>query len=186
MKPIQPPRKIEETITIPQGIEVVLDGRKIIVKGKLGTIERVITSQHIKFKKQDNMIIITSPSDLRKYKRLFYTIKSHIMNMIEGVQQLFTYKIKICSGHFPITVKIEGNNVIISNFLGEKIPRKSKILPNVAVKIDKDIITVQSFDLEAAGQTAANLEVTTSVGKRDRRVFQDGCHITEKPGRVFA
>ena len=179
------PQKIEESISIPQGIEITLDGRKIIVKGKEGSIERMIVTPRIKIKKEGSAIMLSSHSDLRKYKRMLYTLKSHIKNMIEGVQQQFRYKLKICAGHFPITVKIEGQYVIISNFLGEKIPRKSKILPHVAVKIDKDMIIVQSPDLEAAGQTAANLEKATGVGKRDRRVFQDGCYILEKPGRAF-
>ena len=104
--------------------------------------------------------------------------------MIAGCQQPFVYKLKVCSGHFPITVKKEGEKIFISNFLGEKIPRVSPILPHVDVKIDKDIIIVSSSDREAAGQTAANLERATYITKRDRRVFQDGCYITEKPQRT--
>lgn len=185
-QPEQVQRKIEETVTIPQGIEANLDGHILSVKGKLGSLQRMIGNPYVTVKKDNNIITLSTVSSLRKQKRMLYTIKSHISNMIQGVQTPYQYKLKICSGHFPITVKLEGQYVTISNFLGEKIPRKSKILPNVTVKIDKDTILVQSFDLEAAGQTAANLEQRTGVGKRDRRVFQDGCYIVEKPGRNFA
>ncbi len=171
-------------MTIPDGVEVTLDGHSMIIKGKLGTVQRRIGSLFVNLKKDKNTITLSSPSSLRKNKRMLYTTKSHISNMIYGVQHGYTYKLKMCAGHFPITAKVEGQVVTISNFLGEKIPRKSKILPHVAVTIDKDLITVQSPDLEAAGQTAANLEQTTGVGKRDRRVFQDGCYIIEKPGRT--
>ncbi len=178
-------RKIEETVTVPQGIEATLDGHILSVKGKLGTLQRMVGNPLVTIKEENNTITLSTSSSLRKQKRMLYTIKSHINNMIQGVQNPYQYKLKICSGHFPITIKVEGQYVTISNFLGEKIPRKSKVLPNVTVKIDKDAILVQSFDLEAAGQTAANLEQATRVGKRDRRVFQDGCYITEKPGRNF-
>lgn len=178
-------RKMEETIEIPRGVEATIEGQRVIIKGKMGTVEKMLSSQYAELKKDNNKIVICAPSDIRKYKRVVYTFKAHILNMMHGVQDGYTYTLKVCAGHFPITVKVEGSHVIISNFLGEKIPRKSRILPNVSVKLDKDIITVQSADLEAAGQTAANLEQATGVGKRDRRVFQDGCYITEKPGRVF-
>ena len=185
MRAIHQLKKIEEAIEIPSSVEVALEGKMLIVKGKSGTIKKSLAGQRIQIRKEGNKIIMVTPSDVRKNKRVFYTIRSHISNMFNGARQGYVYKLKICSGHFPITVKIEGQCITISNFLGEKIPRKSKILPNVEVKIDKDMITVSSADIEAAGQTAANIEKATGVGKRDRRVFQDGCYIIEKPGRIF-
>jgi len=86
--------------------------------------------------------------------------------------------------HFPMNVSVDKTNhvLVINNFLGEKKERRAKILPNTDVKIEGDIVTVESPDIEAAGQTAANMEVTTHIRNRDRRVFQDGIWITEKPG----
>lgn len=51
------------------------------------------------------------------------------------------------------------------------------------MKIEKDVIKIESFNKEAAGQTAANIEKTTMVRAKDRRVFQDGIFITEKYGK---
>ncbi len=179
-------RKLEEAIPLPTGVEATINGRNILIKGKCGSVEKRCANPFTTITKQNNTILLTTSNNTRKSKRMLYTIKSHITNMIIGVQQGFTYKLKICSGHFPITVKVEGDRFVVSNFLGEKIPRKATILPNVTVKVDRDVITVHAADLEAAGQTAANIEKLTDVGKRDRRVFQDGCYITEKPGRVFS
>ena len=111
------------------------------------------------------------------------TLAAHINNMIKGVQHKFEYKLKVCFSHFPITIEIKENEANIKNFLGEKTPRKAKILDDVEVKIDKDIVEIISNNRESAGQTAANFEKATWIRMRDRRIFQDGIFITHKPGR---
>jgi large subunit ribosomal protein L6 len=103
--------------------------------------------------------------------------------MIKGVQEKFEYQLKICFSHFPINVEIKDKEAIIKNFLGEKIPRKTKILEDVEVEIDKDIIKVRSVSKELAGQVAANFEIATKIRKKDRRVFQDGIFIINKAGK---
>jgi len=51
------------------------------------------------------------------------------------------------------------------------------------VKIEEQIIIVESPDLELAGQTAASIEKLCKITNRDRRIFQDGIYIYEKPGK---
>ena len=111
------------------------------------------------------------------------TIASHIKNMIKGVQEKFEYQLKICFSHFPINVEIKDKEAIIKNFLGEKIPRKTKIPEGVEVEVDKDIIKVRSVNKELAGQVAADFEIATKIRKRDKRVFQDGIFIINKAGK---
>jgi len=47
--------------------------------------------------------------------------------MIRGVTEGYTYKLKICSGHFPMNVSLKGDVLEIKNFIGESVPRKLKI-----------------------------------------------------------
>ena len=74
------------------------------------------------------------------------------------------------------------NELVVKNFLGEKTDRRIRLVKETEVKIIKDIIEIESYDKEAAGQTAANLEKATVVRKRDRRVFQDGIFLVERAG----
>ena len=171
-----------EKIKIPEGVEVETDGAKITVKGKNGTNEKKFALANLKMEKKGNEIVIGTEKAAKKEKMRMYTLVAHIKNMIKGVQDKFEYQLKICFSHFPITVEVKGNEAVIKNFLGEKVPRKAKIVEGVNVNVDKEMITITSSDIEAAGQTAANLETATRIAKRDRRVFQDGIFMTSKCG----
>ncbi|MEM4330608.1 MAG: 50S ribosomal protein L6, partial [Candidatus Pacearchaeota archaeon] len=110
------------------------------------------------------------------------TIYAHITNMIRGLKEPFVYKMELCNAHFPATLKVEGDYLIIKNFLGEKVDRKAKILKGVEVKIKGNILELISSDIDAVGQTMANIERATKIVDRDRRVFQDGIFLIEKKG----
>ncbi len=108
------------------------------------------------------------------------TVSSHIQNMIVGVTKGFTYKLKIVFSHFPISVKVKENTVLIENFTGERSPRKARIMGDVKVQAKGDDVVVQGIDLEDVSQTAANIEKATKVKKKDPRVFLDGIYVYER------
>ena len=172
-----------QKIEIPEEVGVNIDENILNVKGKEGELKRTFGINNLIFEKKNNEIIIGSKNATKKEKKLMNTIVAHIKNMIKGVQQKFEYKLKVCFSHFPITVEINENEAVIKNFLGERIPRKLKILENVDVKVDREIITVSSIDKELAGQTAANFETATRIRNKDKRIFQDGIFITNKSGK---
>ncbi len=176
-------REIFQEIGIPEGVEVNLDENVLIVKGEKGENKKEFNISKLSFEKKENKIIIGSKTASKNEKRMINTIAAHIRNMIQGVQEGYEYILKIANSHFPMNVNVQGKEATIKNFLGEKIPRKLKILDNVEVKIEKDIITIISPNKELAGQTAANFEKATRIRMKDRRVFQDGIFITNKAGK---
>lgn len=173
-------REIIREIEIPEGVDVVVHGGLISVKGPKGENKREFNVNGLLFEKKDNKIEIGNKKSTKKEKKRIITIAAHIKNLIKGVQEEFEYTLKVCFSHFPITVEIKGNEALIKNFLGEKVPRKMKIPKGAKVEINKDLIKVISSDREIAGQTAANFETATRIRLRDRRVFQDGIFITSK------
>lgn len=163
--------------------QIELEDTTIKIKGAKGEIKRNFKIPGINVKKENNSLLFTSKFCSRREKRAINTCKAHIKNMIKGVSEGFVYKLKICSGHFPITTEIKGKELIIKNFLGESIPRKAKILENVNVKINGTEIIVDGVDKESVGQTAVNIEKATQIKNRDRRVFMDGIWLIEKAGK---
>ncbi len=130
---------------------------------------------------ENNAIVLSAKKGNRKIIAVIKAFAAHLDNMFAGLDKKFAYELEICNVHFPMTVKVEGDKLVISNFLGEKEKRVAKILNYVDVEVKGQKITVSSHDIESAGQTAANIEQATLIRKRDRRVFQDGIFITRKP-----
>ncbi|MFA5142412.1 MAG: 50S ribosomal protein L6 [Candidatus Woesearchaeota archaeon] len=173
---------MDNDLEIPQGIEARVEHNKVFIKGPKGSLEREFLSKSIVISKDSNLIKFTARPANKRNKTMMNTFMAHIRNMLNGVVNGYSYSLKVCSGHFPITVALKGNELSVKNFLGEKIPRVVKINSDVKVKVEGDKITVEGIDIEKTGQCAASIEQSTRITNRDRRIFQDGIWITSKPG----
>ena len=174
---------INEEILIPSDVEVSIDGRKIKAKGEKGQLEIEFFHPKIKVNKDNDKIKFNAKNATKREKRLIGTFKDHIKNIIIGVNDGYEYQLKVCSSHFPMNLVLQGNSLIIKNFIGEKIPRKAKILEGVSVVLESDQIILNGISKEKVGQTAANIESACKITKRDRRRFEDGIYITSKGGK---
>ena len=173
-------KNLFKEIKIPEGVDTNIKANEIIVKGKEGEIKKKFDVSNLTFEKKDDKIIIGNKKSTKKEKRMLYTTRSHIKNLIDGAINEYVYTLKILSSHFPMTVSISNNELIIKNFLGEKIPRRAQILTGINVDIAGDIVTVSGTNLESAGQTASNIEQACRITNKDRRVFMDGIWLTSK------
>ncbi len=173
---------IKKIVEIPEGVEVVINNLEIVIKSNGKELKREFDLPNITIEKTKDLEISAKKATKRESK-LIGTSVAHLKNMIKGVQEDFIYNLEICNVHFPMTVKIETDKIVIKNFLGERVDRISKIYKNAKVEINGHQVVVSSHDKEAAGQTAANLEKATRVKGRDRRIFQDGIFITNKAGK---
>lgn len=175
---------MEVKIPVPKEVNAKLEGNTLVISGKSGENKRIIDNPFIKLSIEGENIVIKSANEkslARKYKRVVNSFEAHVVNMIEGAQKGYEARLKITYSHFPVTVKNEGNKVIIENFIGEKVPRVTKTVPGTKMIIKGNEITITGSDREAVGQAAANLENRTQIKYRDRRVFQDGIWIVKKP-----
>jgi len=175
---------MEKIVTVPEGIEVDINNMRITVKGEKGTLEKEFIhpmfAGKLKIVKEGNEVKVSSDSEKRKIKAMVGTIAAHLKNMIRGVTEGYAYKLKIVYMHFPFTVKVDGDIVTVGNFLGEKSMRKAKVVGDSKVEIKGDEIIVTGINREDVGQTCGNLERSTKVSSRDRRVFQDGIFLVSK------
>ncbi len=170
---------MEREIEIPEDLEVEKEGDIIKISSGDKEVEKEFGHPKTSVELEDGSVKISTKSDKRDNKAILGTYASHIQNMIEGVKDDYVYKLKTVYAHFPMTVKTEGNEVVIQNFIGERAPRRVEIMENVSVNVDNDEVTVRGPDKENVSQTAARIEQECSKGTRDPRKFQDGIYLTE-------
>jgi len=177
----------EKQFEIPEGVQIDIEKMKIVVSGSKGTISREFIGVFgVKIEKdsENKIIKVSTESDRRKQKASIGSIIAHIKNMSNGVTEGYTAKLKSIYSHFPVTIKVDDakHNILIQNFIGEKTPRIAKIAgQETKVEVKGADITITGINIEEVGQTAANMEQATRIRNKDRKVFQDGIYITEKP-----
>ena len=167
-------------ISIPEDVTIEIVGSVVKITGPKGQLERNFELGEVKIDKTEKKIKTSSESERRKVKSLVGTVIAHIRNMMTGVTKGFTYTMKVVFSHFPITVKVEGDKVLIQNFLGERTSRIAKIVGDSKVEVNGQDITITGIDLEAVSQTSANMEQASRIIGFDRRRFPDGVFIVIK------
>ncbi len=171
---------MEERLDIPDGVDVETTGGVVTVSSGDTAVERQLDHPDIDIAVDRDQVAISTASERRDVEALVGTYRSHVQNMITGVTNGFEYHMQGFYSHFPMDMAIENDTFVISNFIGERSPRKVSIPESVTVELDGEDVIVTGPDKEAVGQTAANIEQACYKGKRDPRKFQDGIYITER------
>jgi len=175
---------ITHSINLPDGVTANISGNDVTLSKDGKSLTREFRHPRIEVRDSSDGIEVFCNLPRRKEKALAGTWAAHLNNMARGVDSGFEYKLKAVYSHFPMTIKVQGNEMTITNLFGEKVPRVAA-LPwspaEVEVKVsNKTEITVSGADREKVGQTAANIERACRIKKRDRRIFQDGIYIVSK------
>lgn len=173
--------KLKAEIEVPKSVKAEIRDNVITIEGRLGKLRKDITKIPVNVLIQDNKIVIRPYGARKKDLAITNTARSIIENMIIGVEKGFTYKLKIVSAHFPMSVKLKGDKVNVENYFGERAPRTSQIVGETTkVTVSGEDVIVQGPSLDDVSQTAANIELSTNMKGKDHRVFLDGLYVYSK------
>ncbi|MDZ5811995.1 50S ribosomal protein L6 [Halorubrum sp. AD140] len=168
-------------IEIPDDVSAETDHLELTVEGPNGSVTRRLWYPDVEVTVEDGVVAIAAENEDAKTNATVGTFESHVANMIHGVTDGWEYTMEVYYAHFPMQVSVEGDEVVIENFLGERAQRRTPIRGDTDVQVDGETVTLSGSDKEAVGQTAADIEQLTKVTDKDTRVFQDGVYIVEKP-----
>ncbi|MFW9769380.1 MAG: 50S ribosomal protein L6 [Candidatus Thorarchaeota archaeon] len=170
----------EQRIEIPSECQVSLEEKTVTVSGPKGSLTRSFPEPQTSIKIEGNELIANTHINRKQSRALVGTVIAHVRNMLTGVQHGYEYEMKIVYSHFPITVEVKDDSVIIKNFIGERGVRIARLIGDVEVKTTEDELFISGINIEHVSQSAANIQQACKIRDKDRRVFLDGIYVIRK------
>lgn len=166
-------------IKVPEGVKVEQKANRLDIKGKLGSNTLTYNDSLLNVKLEGDTIKvepIESKKLAMKSSNLVNTVAKEIHNNMKGVNEYYERKMTMVFVHFPTTVEVKDNKVVIKNLFGERSARTARIMGNTKVEAKGQSIRVYGTSLEDVSQTAANIKGACRVRHKDNRIFQDGIY----------
>lgn len=138
-------------ITVPEGVEVLLDGHKITVKGPKGTLQREI-HPNMNVSIQDKIVTVSRPNDEPTNRSLHGLTRTLIYNMIEGVVKEYTRSLEVNGVGYRAAK--QGKKLVLT--LGYSHPVEMEEPAGITFEVpNPNQIIVRGVDKELVGQMAA-------------------------------
>ncbi len=162
-------------------VNMELSDKEIKIEGKEGKFSIPLVHPFLKIERKENTLFIEAEKDNKFQKAIAGTLAAEIKNMIKGVTERYTAELELVYMHFPASLKLNGNKIVVENFVGERKPREIAVLDGVKAEIKGNKIILSGIDKYKVGQLAGTIESKIQIKNKDRRVFKDGIFITKKP-----
>ncbi len=140
-------------ITVPDNVEVKIDGQKVTVKGPKGTLEREI-HENMKVTLEDKVLKVTRPDDEPANRSLHGLTRTLINNMIEGTVNGFEKKLEINGVGYR--AQKQGNKLVMNLGYSHQVEMEAPEGITFDVPNQNEVI-VKGIDKELVGQVAANV-----------------------------
>lgn len=168
-------------IEIPQGVEVTIEGNKIIAKGPLGT-EEVTIAPELKVEKEGNSIVISRLNDDRKSRSLHGLSRTLVSNAINGVKTAFVKKLEIIGVGYK--ANMQGNDLNLA--LGYSHPILIKTPQGIKIEVEANTkITVSGANKQKVGDIAALIRSKRPPEPyKGKGVRYEGEYVARKAGKA--
>ena len=140
-------------ITIPDAVDVNLNGSELTAKGKFGTLEIAIPDT-IGIQQEENILTVSLKNNSRNLRALHGLYRTLINNMIIGVSEQFELTLILKGVGYRAVV--QGKEIVLS--LGYSHPVTIEIPETVSVEVVQNTtINLKSCDKELLGLFASNI-----------------------------
>jgi len=168
-------------ITVPSGVDVTIDGRRLTVKGPRGSLSRELHPD-ISVSREDDRLVVTRPTEQKTHKQLHGLTRTLVNNMVVGVTDGYRKGLEITGVGYRATK------------VGEKLQlnlgysHQIEIDPPSGITFELENPTrlaVIGIDKELVGQIAAQVRSTRKPEPyKGKGVRYAGEYVRRKAGKA--
>jgi large subunit ribosomal protein L6 len=169
-------------ITVPAGVDVKVDGRRISVTGPKGTLERQIPGT-ITVSQDGDTLTVERPNDENKVKAMHGLTRSLVNNMVIGVTEGFKKNLDIVGVGYR--AEAQGPGALRLN-LGFSHPVDVKAPDGITFEVPVQTqVVVVGIDKEVVGQVAADIRsIRKPEPYKGKGVRYAGERVLRKAGKA--
>lgn len=170
----------KRVLTIPENVNVEVNGQKVTVKGPKGELSLDLIKT-IEVKVNDKQLTVEKLKEDKFTNQMHGTTNANIANMIKGVSEGYKKALEIVGVGYRFNV--QGNTLTIN--AGYSHPVKMKVPTGITVKASSNTeIEIEGTDKCAVGEFAANIrKVRAPEPYKGKGIKYVGEQIRRKEGK---
>lgn len=169
-------------ITVPDGVQVTIDGTAVTVKGPKGQLQQVFHPD-ITINQENGTIVVTRPSDAPKVRALHGLTRALLANMILGVSNGFSRELVIEGVGWR--ADMQDKNLVLSVGFSHPVVITPPAEISFEVAKGNHNITVSGIDKHLVGETAAKIrDVRRPEPYKGYGIMYAGEKIRRKAGKA--
>ncbi|MBQ4263001.1 MAG: 50S ribosomal protein L6 [Bacilli bacterium] len=173
-------------LTIPEGVEVKLEGNNVTCSGPKGTLSFEFKNKSVNVEVKDGTVVVTRVNDLKTSKQLHGTTNAMINNMLIGVSEGYKKELEINGVGYRF--QLQGGKIVVS--AGYSHPVNVDIPEGIKVEMPEKSQTeliLSSNDKQALGEFAANIrKIRKPEPYKGKGIKYKDEHIRRKEGKKAA
>jgi large subunit ribosomal protein L6 len=167
-------------VSVPDGVDVTIQGCIVSAKGKLGELSVTLTD-NVTIEQADNQITVKPVNDTKHAQQMWGTARSVIDNLVVGVSEGFDKKLEVNGTGYR--AQVQGNTLVLqlgfSHDVNFPIPEGIKI--NCP---DQTHVEISGADKQKVGQVAAEIRsYRPPEPYKGKGVKYEGEYILRKEGK---
>ncbi len=168
-------------IDVPSGVDVRIDGTRVVVKGSKGELTREFTDR-VEFGVEDGVITLTRDSDSPQSRALHGLSRALLANMVHGVSEGYSKELEIQGVGYRASMKDKGIELLV----GFSHPVNVEAPEGITFDVPEPTkIIVSGIDKEMVGQVAANIrKVRPPEPYKGKGIRYSGEYVRRKAGKA--